>query len=52
MNNNLLDITQYDFISPNGDIIYDTFEYKGVNYVKLSQVEEVAKFQDMLDIRN
>jgi len=49
MNNDLLDITQYDFISPNGDIVYDTFEYKGINYVKLSQVEEVARFQDILD---
>jgi len=47
--NNELDLSQYDFITHDGGIRYDTFEYKNIRYVKLSQVQEIAEFQDMLD---
>jgi len=44
-----IDLSQYDFISPNGEIIYNVFKYKEVEYVKYSEVKRITEFQDMLD---
>jgi len=44
-----IDLSQYDFISPTGEIIYNVFKYKDVEYVKYSEVKRITEFQDMLD---
>jgi NurA-like 5'-3' nuclease len=45
----MIDLSQYDFLDEQGNIIYPTFIYKDVSYVKLSDVQRVAEFQNMLN---
>jgi len=48
----MIDLSEYDFLDNQGNIIYPTFIYKEETYVKLSDVMRVAEFQNMLDMED
>jgi len=50
MKNGLLELKkQYPFLTPEGGIMFDRFQYKEEVYVKYEQVKEVIAFLDLLD---